>query len=455
VDGISVFNITNAESVVIELIKLDLNNYSADTQGIIVNEASNKVVIIDNITIDGDGVNGYGIELQSNNCRITNCNITDMNYGINIDGDNNKINGNVINTNLIGINLTINSDLNYVKENSLTGNTVQWSDNGTNNDIEYRCFTAQDIQDAIDSIDAKSGTIKIVSSFNISAMININNGGFYIIEGEGDGTVLTTVGNITVFNITNAKTGTTLRNLKIDASSLTTNAKEIININEGSDNQIVIDTITIIGDSVNGYGIEINSNDCIIINCHISTVNIGLMLISDSKIDLISNSTFFSNATAGIYISTGCDNNNITGNVCYSNEKWGIYVGAVNYVIITNNTCYGNNADSADNGGGLYIKGTAFRNIIINNASYNNVNIGVGNAYGLRVESFTAERNKIGMNILSGNDIDFADASAKNIIYADDTAYGVGWNGKKGTPTTNVVYDIVKSIIDRLDAHGI
>ncbi|KKL63869.1 hypothetical protein LCGC14_2170760, partial [marine sediment metagenome] len=41
------------------------------------------------------------------------------------------------------------------------------------------------------------------------------------------------------------------------------------------------------------------------------------------------------------------------------------------------------------------------------------------------------------------------------ILFGDDTAYGAGWNGDLGTATKNVIYDIIKSITDRLDAHGI
>ncbi len=479
VDGISIFNITNAESVVIELIKLDLNNYTADTQGIIVNEASNKVVIIDNITIDGDGVNGYGIELQSNNCRITNCNITDMNYGINIDGDNNKINGNVVNTNQIGINLTINSDLNYIKENSLTGNTVQWSDNGTNNDIEYRCFSVQDIQDAIDSIAAKSGIIHIISGIiTLAATIDVDGGGDYIIEGEGNDTVLTTVGDITCFSISSIKR-CELRNFIIDVSSLTTDTTRIIDIPAVSTiGRLILNRLEILGDGdEKGIGLYIDnqaSENYFITDNLFKELYQGIVVDGANDITIIyntieqlaNNPIYFFGFSSQIIISNNyivtCANNLYLNVMAHCNISHNYIVGcddnlrlqSVSNSIIQGNIIDGNPTFSgAGDIAGIYIAG-GDENIISGNQVHWVKNTGVGDGYGIFL-TVGSNDNIVGENSVSDCGIDYLDNGTDTVLFGDDTAYGAGWNGDKGTPTKNAVYDKLKDLDDRLIAHGI
>ena len=495
-DGIDIFNITDG-MVIIEKIKLDLSNYTANSKGIIINETNNKISAIDRITITGDGVNGYGIELSSNNCRIGDCTIDNVNIGINVLSDNNILNGNncnncasygiqisadynnitsnICNSNLTGIyvlngtgntindntvqtntqngiylngssqnslndnicdgndsntgnpqggividaisnnnmiisNTSINNQNagagigygiyiaavtcieNVVRSNNCSGNDVQWKDIGLNSDFEYRCSTAAEIQDAIDSIALKSEIIQIISNMNIDTTIDIDGGGDYIIKGGGIGTVLTTVGDIPCFNVTSAKS-CILKDFKIDASSLTITTTEIIDINEGSDNRVIVENINIQGDGTNGHGITIHSNNCIIRNNDITDIYNGIGLDSSSN-NVISNN-FIDNCNYYGIRSQTSNNNKYDGNICKNN--------AINGMLIkgNNNSISGNKCNN-NTSSGIYIYGSY--NILIGNICNSNGTQGIENdqsSYGTIVGNTC--NNNIGNGILIYN----------------------------------------------------
>jgi len=375
--NITCFNITDARQVILQNFKIDATAYTGAgmTQEIIdVSEAADNLVIIDNVTITGDGTNGYGIEANSNNVQIKNCNIDLIDIGISLNGDNclsteniigncdeygmditgdyclvshNTINAcrqgmqlnaanycnvdsNVITAsisiagmyvfNLTGSNISNNtitttvdgsgivlddvtystaignicdnnndsiglanagimivseSDNNHItgntcinnnntaggvgygiyieaatcnnniiRGNSFSGNDVQWKDNGTNSDFEYRCFTAADIQNAIDSIGTKAGTIIIASgTITLTAAIDIDGGGSYIIKGQADNTIIDVNGDWRAFDISSV-ISCRIEDLKITAGDITTANREVIYIHNTT-GRTTIDNITI------------------------------------------------------------------------------------------------------------------------------------------------------------------------------------------------------------------
>lgn len=62
---------------------IDANDLTTNTVRIIsIDESNNNPIIIDNVTIYGDGVNGAGIYIDSQNVLVKNCRITDIRIGI-------------------------------------------------------------------------------------------------------------------------------------------------------------------------------------------------------------------------------------------------------------------------------------------------------------------------------------------------------------------------------------
>ncbi|KKM82981.1 hypothetical protein LCGC14_1314000, partial [marine sediment metagenome] len=489
-----IFNITNIGRLVLEDFKINIADFTTATlECIDVSEANDNLVIINNITIVGDGTNGYGIEVNSDNCKIEGCNISSVNiginvlgndstvqenavsscnsYGIQIKGDNNslydnesdgnsvgiffdtadynQINGNYIegntlngihlvgsdynalnnnycigndsntanpqagiyidsdsNENTISINTSINNnnagagtlgygiyignadcDKNIVHSNKVSGNDFSWKDIGTNTQMEYICSTGQDIQDAIDSIAGKSHLIKIIGSFAVSTTININGGGTYIIEGEGDASVLTLVGDISCFNITSTAF-CHIKNLKIDATSIISNQKEIFNIIEASNNRILIEEIVITGDGTNGLCFYIESDEIIIRNCYMSNVNGGVH-IDGGSYQITEGNIIHDCPGNGIY-STGGNHSIFINNTVYNIDGFGLSFHSGSYLEISTNITY-----NATNFSGIKID-------IITDSVING-NVSYGNSSGAGLNIVASLRNTISNNITYNN----------------------------------------------------
>ncbi|KKL75070.1 hypothetical protein LCGC14_2058570, partial [marine sediment metagenome] len=566
-----IFNITNIGRLVLEDFKINIADFTTATlECIDVSEANDNLVIINNITIVGDGTNGYGIEVNSDNCKIEGCNISSVNIGINVLGndntiqenaisscnsygiqvkgnnnslydnesdgnsvgiyfdtaDYNQINGNYVEANTLnGIHLitsnynaindnycigndsntgnpqagiyidsnsdnnsiisntfinnnnagagkgygvyigNVNCENNIIKSNNVDGNDIKWKDVGVNTEIEYHCSTGQEIQDAIDSIAAKSGLIHIISdTIVISTTINVDGSGFYIIEGEGDNTVLTCDDATTAFSITDAKAGTTLRNLKVDATNYQVGSLglDIIDITEVADNKIIIEKVSVYG-TLYGNGISINSDNCFLLNCYIDDTYVGIRIRSNNNI-IMGNYSYYSsygismgnaedNSVVGnicndshfhgVYLSA-CDNNVISGNTVNNNLFEGIeIVNSSNNVItgntannsgyfgfkledsnnntITGNTSYGNNLNDNNDGGGLEVDNSDY-NTITGNVFSGNKNIHAGgDAYGILILNNTSNENVLSGNTVHDNDIDYTDNGTDTITYTEST----------------------------------
>lgn len=447
--------------------------------------------------------NGINVDNSDNNT-ITgnNCSDNDPTTGnpqagilVDDDADYNTISGNTCNNNNnggagkgYGIYIA-NADCNNnkVQGNTVIGNDICILDIGTDTDIIYYPTTAAEIQEAIDSIDTKSGVIHLgAATYTLVATIDVDQAGSYIIEGEGDKTVIDCAGDRTAFNITSA-TSCVLRDFKIDATDLTTATTEIINVNEGSDNPVHIDNITIVGDGTNGYGIELNSDKCWIINCIINNVNIAINTInanqfiisgnycysnatgigvSGGSYNIIALNRFYLNTSYGIYISamsycevhnndcrqcvygiyiTGGTNNIFNSNNCKSNTSAGIYCTGSQANVINNNNCtanmgygiylsggsccvngnncYANMANDGNDYAGIWIDANADNNTINGNNCCNNSNIGGGSFYGIYIANANCNNNKVQDNTVIGNDICILDIGTDtDIIYYPTTA---------------------------------
>lgn len=118
------FNITVADSVVLRDFKIDTADVGGATEVVVINEASDNPVTIDNVSIIGDGDKlGVGITTDSDNVTIRNCTISSLLGGIGIDSLYCKVHNNIAKNNAMGgISLSTSSAQCTISNNICTGN---------------------------------------------------------------------------------------------------------------------------------------------------------------------------------------------------------------------------------------------------------------------------------------------------------------------------------------------
>ncbi len=386
--------------------------------------------------------------ISSNTVSNNDSNTAVAQAGVYLDTVNySTITGNTVNNNNnagagtgYGIYIASGSE-NVIAANNANGNDIDFYDGGVGTQIIYYVQNADELQDAIDSIGAKAGTIHMTTgTITLSATINVDGGGTYIIEGEGGGSIVDNGGDRSAFYVTNAASGTTFKNFKIDGSAITLNDPDCsgIQIEEVNDNIIIVDNVTGVGDTVNkkGYGIHVSSNNVIIQNCNFSYFYRGFAIFSAYcfvQTNHISNndrSGFYlggtsTYATVGGNISENNDMYGITAqgdkhtiinNICYGNTLNGMRFYASDYNTVSGNIIHDNNLNSATSGGGIKFEVDSNNNTIVANNIYGNVNAGAGTAYGIWISINTCDNNIINGNSISGNDVDILDVGTNTDI---------------------------------------
>jgi len=133
----------------------------------------------------------------------------------------------------------------------------------------------------------------------------------------------------------------------------------------------------------------------------------------DTQSNTISGCTSYSNAGRGIQVysdgsTTDCNNNVISGNVCYDNglsgDGPGISVASGTGIQVYNNICYGNNSDGIQVDYWSPINVTVVNNTCVGNVG-NGIDIGNGDGDGKAVNTFV--ENNICYNNSGG---DFSNA---------------------------------------------
>ena len=459
---------------------ISTNICNSNVMGIYVNGVDYNS-IFDN-TVNSNSQNGIyltGSDFNnvSNNSIIGNdSNTANAQAGVYIssDSNNNNITGNsILNNNNAGGGVSygvyidnVNCIENIVRSNNISGNDAQWLDIGVNSDIGYRCSTGQEIQDALDSIDDKSGIIHIlpvVGGIQLSTPILVNGGGNYVIEGEGEGSIIDCAGNRTAFDITDAKAGTTLKNFNIDTNDHTSSLTSAININETNNNKIICENLHIYGDGIHTTGIWNQSDGCEVLSCIFTDITIGVLLQGDYCV--AHNNQGYSLAScliamgaigniASFNIAVNCGQGIIPnestyyileGNVIYNAGVYGIRITGSSFGVITNNIIYSAGSD------GIYFDADAPDFSTYNICNDNIIKDGAG--WGIRIDAL-CDNNKIGINQIINNATGtITDAGTGTKIFGDDTAYGIAWNGDLGTPTKNAVYDKIFAFQTGYNAH--
>jgi len=446
---------------------LDIVNYCSITSNMCNSNSKNGMYL----------TNGNHNTISNNTLSNNDSNTIFAQAGLYItnNSDFNTISGNSINNNNnaglgIGYGLIIATNTceeNVVAANNANGNDIDWKDAGLRTTIKYYVQTEEELQDAIDSIGTGAGTIVVtIGVLTLSATINVDGGGFYIIEGEGEGTVIDCGADRTAFNITSAVAGTTLRNFKIDANSLTSLLKEIINVNEGSNNKIVCENLTITGDGTHGLGVSLSSDNCLVTNCFFEKIKAGVFTSNSANniitgnicknndnginnyfgSDCIINGNVCSNNTIGIF-NDRSTNSTIVENTCNHNDRYGIFNYGSSDCTITGNACNGNNTSDVSDGAGIHLTDDCDYNTVVGNSCNNNANTGAGTAYGINVNTVDCNSNIIGTNSTQNNDVDYSDTGTGTKLFGDDAVYGVGWDTDLGTATKNAIYDKIELII--------
>lgn len=328
---------------------------------------------------------------------------------------------------------------------------------GPNNQLDvnpqYFCYSSTDVQNAIDEIGSGSGTIIIAQDITLSDEINIDQGGNYIIE--GDGAVTVTCGeNNSAFSVTNVTT-VTIQDLTINASDISTATLVIMLINDANDNPVIIQNVKISGMGM-GHGIEIRSDNVWVQDCHIDALERGIRLNESSHNiitgNLIKNLDSNSDDGRGIILLDAANNTimgNVIDNIDGNDDGIGFYlIDADNNVIADNmisdlkgdddaigifmsssehNTIGGNrfiDLKPATDAYGMWVTGLSDFNTISDN-TFKDI-ITTDYAYGITCDA--------GFNTISGNSFDFIDADVgTGISILDD------YNAITGNAIANVV----------------
>jgi len=247
--------------------------------------------------------------------------------------------------------------------------------------------TPAELQTAIDTIGANAGLIILQSgTFNLAGTpIDIDQGGSYVIQGQGNATIIDCGGDNKAFNISSC-TSCILRDFKIDANDLTTTSTEVITVNESSDNPVVFDNVFITGDGSNGIAIRLSSDNCNITNCRIDSLDQGILvwggnetIIANNKIEsdngiylydshrnIIIGNYVYDCSARGILLGGGTNSgyNTVVGNSCYNNAT-GIYINSADNNNINGNTCFSGTT-------GIELTSEADNNTVMGNTCLNN-----------------------------------------------------------------------------------
>lgn len=160
----------------------------------------------------------------------------------------------------------------------------------------YYCSSGAEVQNAIDTIGTGSGTIYITEDIILSSTILVDQGGEYIIQGDGAITV-DCGGDRSAFNITNVEI-CTLRDIKIIRQ---VNSNEsFLFINDTNNNPVYIQNVHI--KARIGKGVIIDSDNVWIQNCYMIGLDKGIILKSNSELCHILDNTLKAIKICGILI---------------------------------------------------------------------------------------------------------------------------------------------------------
>ncbi len=266
----------------------------------------------------------------------------------------------------------------------------------------YYCVSAEEVQQALDTIGTGNGIITIMNDITLNDTIDIIGGGNYIIQGVG--VTLKCASDKTAFNITNAKL-LIIQNIKINTSEVVVASLNIIRIEEANNNPIYIRNVQIIGDSnTTARGLYILSDNVWVSECYFYKLDYAIWQNGGSKshiycnviddlgsggIRLTGNNNFLdgnlinnTGSYGGIWTESLSHYNSITNNIIYYFDFYGIRISSDYNKIVGNHIQYNNVISEGD---GIRVEGDY--NSIVANGCYNIVGFSITNGYGIFIAS--------------------------------------------------------------------
>jgi len=329
------------------------------------------------------------------------------------------------------------SNYNQIKTNSFVSNSYNIYDGGVSNEVEYICSSAQEIQDAINSIGSKTGIIELsAGTITISTTIDFAGGGTYSVLGKGENTIITTsLDSTTAFSISNGSLY--LSKVKFNRAT-----------NTGAGYNAMIEVIT------SGW---LQIRDCFFTNTGVTLRYPEISL--ETSYNEVRNCSFDSPAREAVYVYD-TDLNKITDNIIDSSGTIAISLYGDSNIIdsneISNNTITnGPTAISATKTTGTVISNNVINTmtssgIEISNCSHIKINdnsLTKIDIYGIQVISNSSYAS-ISNNIISGNSADtgivFVLSEFVSIINnkIDDFDSGILLNGcDRSDLSNNSIYD--------------
>jgi parallel beta-helix repeat protein len=297
-------------------------------------------------TLDVDGITDLHSDLDMNNNNIENVQDLDVDGSIDCEGDI-DVNGtaNLDDTDIDGtLDVSGTTDLHSdidMNDNNLDdvssidggGDAVEFNDDIDMNDNNitelntldsyvYYCNSEADVNAAIAAIGSNYGVIQLISDFSPGAAITINISGVLTIRGP---VTLTPSTSADVFDITGAGK-CTIEDLIIDDSNCGADTN-LIDINEASDNPVVIKNCKLKGNDKNA--VNITSENCIVSHCEIVGCDYGVYISGDNN--KVSNNEFNDIQDRGVY-TTG------RYTIVEHNSFHGASGGTNTYVVYINNS---------------------------------------------------------------------------------------------------------------------
>ena len=232
---------------------------------------------------------------------------------------------------------------------------------------------------------------------DINADVNLT------IQGFGDVSIIKTVGDIDATDVNNCAS-IIFKDFKLDCSSMTTAGRPGLDINAANDGKIIVENVTIYDDGGICDGVEINSENVIVRNCHISGVRYGIFGTTAHKAKCYEN-IIYDCASGGIFMDQTdkftLTDNNIDGNGEVSD--YGIRVRDCQDI-----SCVDNFVDDCISG--VYIEGQSDHGTYISNT--------VINCSGRGIDVVVGDYNSITANVIHdcGDGIQLGAAASNNYI---------------------------------------
>ena len=296
----------------------------------------------------------------------------------------------------------------------------------------------QGITDALATIGAGFGTIRINANITLTGTILINGGGSYLFTGNGVNSVIVVGGDWTAFNIDAGQV--TLQNFMIDTSDVTL-ANTIIT--DVSSNYFTCKNVVFQGDNNDdAHCIDLNASDhCLISECSFDLAYKGITDDAGATYNRIVNNKLtniekypigiqgdYCIIDGNIVVDNAGDygiacfgtHSVVSNNICKGNTEGSGITMAGSYNSCTGNVCNFNvQNDAASGRAGIQVIGDNC-NVVGNNCC-GNTNSGAGTTYGIIIGA-AADETMVGNNICRNNDTNFSDGGTNTTIGTQNTA---------------------------------